>query len=191
MRVSPKAWAAVDDVRLTVDDCCDGDAAVTRVGCRRPTAENNDLGYIGCRIVPPIRLAPPSVLDRERAVRRPFSAAGCRLLLDYFLGGCRVEQEKSGYQREYCACMSIHVSGSFVKSKKVSLAGPQSSFSRKGTRGCPGWRWGFMIQMPWLTGDARDTCWRRLLQPCMSSIGNKGGGSGVIVAADGIAADTT
>jgi hypothetical protein len=43
-----------------------------------------------------------------------------------------------------------------------------------GKRGCPGWRWGFVIQMPWLTADARDTFWRRLLQPRMSSIGNKG-----------------
>ena len=85
LRVSPKAWATVDNVRLTVDDNCDGDSAVTRVGRRRPTAEYDDLGYVGCRIVPPIRLAE----------RRPFSAAGSRLVLDYLLGNCRIEQEKS------------------------------------------------------------------------------------------------
>jgi hypothetical protein len=48
---------------------------------------------------------------------------------------------------------------------------------------------GFMIQMPWLTGDARDTFWRR---PAPYVIHRKQRGrSGVIVAADGIATDTT
>src|ERR1700730_18063474 len=75
LRVSPKAWATVNNVRLTVDDNCDGDSTVTWVARRCPTAENNDLCYVGCRIVPSIRLA-------ERC---PFSAAGSRLVLDYFL----------------------------------------------------------------------------------------------------------
>jgi len=85
LRVSPKAWATVENVRLIVDDDCDGDSAVTWVGRRRPTADYDDLGYVGCRIVPPIRLAE----------RRPFRAAGCRLVLDYLLGSCRIEQEKN------------------------------------------------------------------------------------------------
>src|SRR5277367_2498130 len=78
LRVSPKPRATVKNVRLTVDDNCDGDSAVTGVTRRRPTAENDDLGYVGCRIVPAVRLAE----------RRPFSAAGGRLVLDH-LGGCR------------------------------------------------------------------------------------------------------
>ena len=56
-----------------------------RVGRRRPTADDDDLGYIGCRIVPPIRIAE----------RRPFGAAGCRFVLDYLLGNGGIEQEKS------------------------------------------------------------------------------------------------
>src|SRR3984893_1919373 len=80
LRVSPKAWATVDNVRLTVDDDCDGDSAVACVGRRRPTAENDDLGHVGRRIVLPIRLAE----------RRPFSAAGCRFVLDYLLSSRRI-----------------------------------------------------------------------------------------------------
>ena len=76
LRVSPKARATVDNVRLTVDDDRDGDSAVTCVRCRRPAAENDDLGYVGRRIVPPIRLAE----------RRPFLAAGSRVGFDYVLG---------------------------------------------------------------------------------------------------------
>jgi hypothetical protein len=57
LRVSPKAWAAVENVRLPVDDHCGGDSLVMRVGRRSPTADDDDLGYIGCRIVPPIRIA--------------------------------------------------------------------------------------------------------------------------------------
>src|SRR6476620_3689345 len=91
LRVSPKAWAAVDNVRLTVDDNGDGDSAVTRISRRRPTADYDDLGYVGCRIVPPIRIAE----------RRPFGTAGSRLGADYLLGGCRMEQEKSCWQRKY------------------------------------------------------------------------------------------
>jgi hypothetical protein len=98
LRVSPKAWAAVENVRLPVDDDRGRDSAVARVGRRRPTADDDDLGYIGCRIVSPIRIAE----------RRPFGAAGGRLVLDYLLGNCRIEQEKSCWQREYQTCMSIH-----------------------------------------------------------------------------------
>src|SRR6478736_7662962 len=85
LRVSPKARATVENVRLTVDDNCGGDSAVARVGRRRPTADYDDLGYVGCRIVPPIR----------KAERRPFSAARSRLVLDYLLGNRRIVQEKS------------------------------------------------------------------------------------------------
>ena len=85
LRVSPKAWATVENVRLTVDDNCGGDSAVARVGRRRPTADYNDLGYVGCRIISPVRIAE----------RRPFGAAGRRLVADYLLGNCGIEQEKS------------------------------------------------------------------------------------------------
>src|SRR5271165_191393 len=98
LRVSPKAWATVDNVRLTVDDNRDGDSDVTWVGCRRPTADYDDLGYVGCRIVPPMRIAQ----------RRPFSAAGSRLVVDYLLGGCRMEHEQSCRQHECDTCMFFH-----------------------------------------------------------------------------------
>ena len=49
---------------------------MTHVSRWRTTADYDDLGYVGCRIVPPIRLT-------ERC---PFSAAECRLVLDYLLG---------------------------------------------------------------------------------------------------------
>src|SRR5271169_721420 len=81
LRVSPKAWATVENIRLTVDDNCGGDPAVTRVGRRCPTADYDDLGYVGCRIVLPIRIA-------ERC---PFGAAGCRLVFDYLLGNRGIE----------------------------------------------------------------------------------------------------
>jgi hypothetical protein len=68
LRVSPKAWATVENVRLPVDDNCGGNSLVMRVARRRPTADDDDLGYIGCRVIPPIRIAE----------RRPFGAAGCR-----------------------------------------------------------------------------------------------------------------
>src|SRR5271166_5946282 len=100
LRVSPKAWATVENIRLTVDDYCDGDSAVTSVGRWRPTAENNDLGYVGCRIIPPIRLAQ----------RRPFSATGSRLVFDYLLRICRVEEEKCCCQHECYTCTSFHSS---------------------------------------------------------------------------------
>jgi hypothetical protein len=83
--VSPKAWATVENVRLTVDDNCGGDSTVARVRRRRPTADYDDLGYVGCRIVSPIRIAE----------RRSFGAAGGRLVVDYLLGNCGIEQEKS------------------------------------------------------------------------------------------------
>ena len=69
-----------------------------RVGRRRPTADHDDLGYIGCGIVPPIRIA-------ERC---PFGAAGGRFVFDYLLGACRIEQEKSCCQREDHTGTSIH-----------------------------------------------------------------------------------
>src|ERR1700726_3600948 len=103
LRVSPKAWATVDNVRLIVDDDCDGDSAVTWVCRRRPTAENDDLGHVGCRIVLPIRLAE----------RRPFGAAGSRFVLDYLLSNGRIEQEKRCCQYECHTRMSFHSSPPF------------------------------------------------------------------------------
>src|SRR6202048_333508 len=103
LRVSPKAWATVDNVRLTVDNDCDGDSAVPCVGRRRPTAEYDDLGHVGCRIVLPIRLAE----------RRPFGAAGSRFVLDYLLRNCRIEQEKRCCQHECHTCMSYQSSPPF------------------------------------------------------------------------------
>ena len=44
---------------------------MTRVRRRRPTADYDDLGYVGCRIVPPIRIAE----------RRPFARLGVGLSL--------------------------------------------------------------------------------------------------------------
>ena len=85
LRVSPKAWATVENVGLTVNDNGGGDSAVARVGRRRPTADYDDLGYVGCRIVSPIRIAE----------RRPFSAARSRLVLEYLLGNRGIEQEKN------------------------------------------------------------------------------------------------
>src|SRR5271166_5009773 len=99
LRVSPKAWATVDNVRLTVDDNCNGDSAVTWVGRRRPAAENDDLGYVGCRIIPPIGLAE----------WRPFGTTGSWLVLDYLLRKGRIGQEKSCGQYKYHACTSFHV----------------------------------------------------------------------------------
>ena len=65
LRVSPKAWATVENVGLTVNDNGGGNSAVAKGRCRRPTADYDDLGYVGRRIVLPIRIAE----------RRPFSAA--------------------------------------------------------------------------------------------------------------------
>ena len=46
LRVSPKAWATVENVGLTVNDNGGGDSAVARVGRRRPTSDYDDLGYV-------------------------------------------------------------------------------------------------------------------------------------------------
>jgi transposase InsO family protein len=54
---------------------------------RGPTAENDDLGYVGRRIVPPMRLAE----------RRPFSAAGPSFVQNSLAASKVVEEKAAGY----------------------------------------------------------------------------------------------
>src|ERR1700726_1302262 len=116
LRVSPKAWATVDNRRLIVDADCDGDSALPWSCRRRPTAENDDLGHVGCRIVLPIRLAE----------RRPFGAAGSRFVLDYLLRNCRIEQKRNRCQHKHRARMSLHQFASFNERPARGVGSPFS-----------------------------------------------------------------